>query len=207
VKYSREWMTFHLSKEWKDVDREIVIGLIQHLLLKVHKKKGTTTNIDLYYMFSKGLSKYSEASKTEPQLEDSFTRINEKFFSGEMDKPNLIWGDQSFRTLGKYEYNTNTITISRIFQESDSILLDYIMYHEMLHKKHQFKANNGRHLYHSSAFRADEAKFPNQEVIEKKLSMYASKVKRQTKQSFDDSNKSSRQIKKKRSFLDLIDFF
>jgi len=192
VKYSREWMTFHLSKEWRDVDREIVIGLLQSLLLKVHKEKGNTINIDLYNSFSRGLSKYSEVKETNPTLLESFMRINEKFFEGNLELTNLMWGDESFRTLGKYEFNINTITISTIFQESDPLLLDYVMYHEMLHKKHQFSSTNGRHLYHSPEFRKDEAKFPNQEVMEKKISHHASKIRRKSK---------------RKSLLDFFDFF
>ncbi|MEM3126968.1 MAG: hypothetical protein QW331_02790 [Candidatus Woesearchaeota archaeon] len=181
VKYAKDWMTFYLSNEWRDVDKEITIGLLQSLLLKVHKERKDTTNIDLYHEFSKGLSKYGEVTESDPVLLESFYRVNEKFFENNLEAPNLKWGDESFRTLGKYEYNTNTITISTIFKESDPLLLDYVMYHEMLHKKHSFKSKDGRHSYHSSEFRADEAKFPNQEVMEKKISYHAAKHRRKTK--------------------------
>ena len=45
-----------------------------------------------------------------------------------MQTPNLVWGKNSFRKLGSYEYGSDTITISKIFLESDKSLLDYVMY-------------------------------------------------------------------------------
>ena len=40
-----------LSKKWKNIDSEIVIGLIQSLLLKILKDKKETINTDLYRIF------------------------------------------------------------------------------------------------------------------------------------------------------------
>jgi hypothetical protein len=37
--------------------------------------------------------------------------------------------------------------------------LDYVMYHELLHKKHSFNVKNGRHQAHTTAFRNDERRF------------------------------------------------
>jgi predicted metal-dependent hydrolase len=38
---------------------------------------------------------------------------------------------------------------------------EYILYHEMLHIKHPARLTNGRRYYHTSAFRADERRFPS----------------------------------------------
>jgi predicted metal-dependent hydrolase len=37
--------------------------------------------------------------------------------------------------------------------------LDFVMYHELLHKKHGSMTVNGRRLSHSQAFRAEERQF------------------------------------------------
>jgi predicted metallopeptidase len=79
-----------------------------------------------------------------------------------MDKPNLVYASESFSKLGSYEYGSDTIYISTIFKNlppEDIKYLDYVMYHELLHKKHTFKVKNGRHQSHTTAFRKDEELF------------------------------------------------
>ena len=115
-------------------------------------------------------------TKTDEILEASFERINDAYFSGMLDKPNLQWGNASTSKLGCYEYGSDTITISTIFKKNESKeLLDYVMYHEMLHKKFKFQSRNGRNLHHSSEFKKMEAKFESRELMEKEISRVARK--------------------------------
>ncbi|MBN2052477.1 M48 family metallopeptidase [Candidatus Woesearchaeota archaeon] len=169
VKYTAFSMTFSLSRQWKKVGSEIQIGLIQSLLLKVYKEKKNTINIDLYNKFIKSIGDYSEVTESDPVLEQSFNRVNEKYFYGMLDKPNLKWGGNSFSKLGTYEYGANMVTISSIFKarEDDKQaeeLLDYIMYHELLHKKHKFSTKNGRSYHHTKHFREKEKAFENPNI-------------------------------------------
>ena len=48
-------ISVHLNLQWKDIDNEIKIGLIQTLLLKVFKRKVNTSNIELYNNFIKNI--------------------------------------------------------------------------------------------------------------------------------------------------------
>jgi len=173
VRHTPSSMSFNLSHEWRKVSDEIKIGLIQSLLLRVYKEKKKTINIDLYENFIKNIGDYSEVNKSNPVLEQSFRRVNEKYFGGFIDKPNLKWGNPSFSKLGSYEYGSNTIVISKAFQE-DEELLDYIMYHELLHKKYKFKTRNGRNYHHTRRFREKEKEFDNP-MIEKKLERFLKK--------------------------------
>jgi hypothetical protein len=163
VKYSSSMMQFNLSNNWKNIDEDIQVGLIESLLIKIFKIKGIKTdNMKLYEAYLKGLSKYARKHTHEKELEESFNRINEKFFDGQMEKPNLVFANESFHKLGSYEYSTDTVKMSTIFQnlaDEDKIHLDYVMYHELLHKKHTFNVKNGRHQAHTTAFRNDERKF------------------------------------------------
>ena len=108
-------------------------------------------------------------------LEVSFNRVNETFFNGMLDIPNLQWGSGSTTKLGSYEYGSDTITISTIFTDTKRELLDYVMYHEMLHKKFKFESKNGRTLHHSPEFKRMEAKFPNRDLMESEISNLARK--------------------------------
>ena len=178
VKYTSNSMVFSLSHNWKKISNDIKLGLIQSLLVKVHKSKKKTLNIDLYENFIKNVGDYSEVKQADSVLEQSFIRVNEKYFNGFIDKPNLKWGSESFSKLGTYEYGSNKVTISRVL-EDDQELLDYVMYHELLHKKHKFHTKNGRSFHHTSKFRKKEKEFENPDV-EKKLERFlrSKKVKR-----------------------------
>jgi len=163
VRYTRSHIEFSLSTLWKNIDEDIQIGLIESLVIRMFKIKGVSTSeMKLYESFMKGLSKYAKSSDHDPELEKSFDRVNEKFFNGMMEKPNLIYATESFRKLGSYEYSTNSIYISTIFKglpENEQKFLDYVVYHELLHKKHTFNVKNGRHQAHTTVFRNDEKKF------------------------------------------------
>lgn len=176
VKYLDNKIQFNLSKKWKTVSKEIQMGLIEELLLKIFKKKRKTTNIDLYNIFMKNLHISIPKINTDAVLETSFDRVNEKYFFGLVEKPNMVWGNYSLRKLGHYEYGSDTISISRIFKNSDSDVLDYIMYHEMLHKKHKFENKNGRNYHHTSEFRKKEKEFENSRLIEDNISRFIRKT-------------------------------
>ena len=167
VRYSRNSFQFNLSRKWKTVSREIQIGLIQGLMLRVFKEKKRTTNIDLYNSFMKNLHISIPKVINDPILEESFNKINEKYFFGLMEKPNLTWHN-SIRRLGSYEYGTDTISISKVLT-SDKNLLDYVMYHEALHKKHKFHDRNGRTFHHTKEFRRMEKGFENSEEMENRV--------------------------------------
>ena len=173
VKYTNEWMEFKLSHEWKKVSDEMKIGLIQNLLLKVYKDRRKTINMDLYENFIKGIGECRPATEIDPILEASFNRVNEKYLGGYMEIPNLLWGQESFSKLGMYTYADNTITMSTVLL-GDEELLDYVMYHEMLHKKHKYVTKNGRSHHHTKAFKDEEALFENPDV-EQKLHDYLRK--------------------------------
>lgn len=168
-------LMFHFSKDWKKISKEIQIGLIQELIVKILKDKKKTINMELYNLFMKNIHIAVPKTKTDEILEESFNRLNEVYFNGLVDKPNLQWGNSSTSKLGSYEYGSDTITISTIFRNERQEFLDYVMYHEMLHKKFKFQSKNGRNLHHSSEFRKMESKFENRDFIEKEISKIARK--------------------------------
>jgi predicted metal-dependent hydrolase len=179
ARYNKNMIQFTLSLQWKDVDDDIQIGVIQSLIIRIYKIKGINTDeMKLYETFMKSLSKYAKKHTHDPVLEESFNRVNEQFFNGMMDKPNLIFASESFSKLGSYEYGTDTVYISTIFNnlpEVEKKFLDYVIYHELLHKKHSFNVKNGRHQAHTTAFRNDEKKF--EENMESELSRWLRKKK------------------------------
>ncbi|MBI2176255.1 hypothetical protein HYU40_02795 [Candidatus Woesearchaeota archaeon] len=172
---------FSLSRSWKGTSDEIVIGLIQHLLIKILRKekfvkgrsKMASLNMQLYDDFIKGVSEVTVSNGIgDEALESSFRRVNEKYFLGFVDRPQLQWGSESFRKLASYDYHTNMITVSSLFLEAPERILDYLMYHEMLHKKLKFSSSNGRIRHHGSEFRRLEGQFDGSGAIEADLNSF-----------------------------------
>jgi len=180
VRYRFSSYSFNLATNWKKIDESIVIGLLQSLMLRSFKEKKETMNIQLYNNFMKHVHISIAKKDKNSILEESFDRVNEKYFEDFVEKPNLKLADSTTK-LGSYDFGTDTITISKnLLQDQEA--LDYVMYHEMLHKKHKFNFKNGRSYHHTRNFRQKEREFENSKEIEQRLKRIA--VKRKIKQSF-----------------------
>jgi len=95
-------------------------------------------------------------------LDESFARVNAAYFGGLMPKPKLVWNRTlTARKFGHYQPGRDTIMISVTLDAASvpTSLVDFVMYHELLHKKHGSMIVNGRRLSHSPAFRAEERRF------------------------------------------------
>ncbi len=176
-------ITCNLSVKWKPISDDIQIGMIQTLLVRLFKAKKNTMNIDLYNSFVRNLHLAIPKTRIDPSLKESFDRMNTQYFEGSLEISNLAFAGTSDRKLGSYNYKTDTIKISNVFKELPQRYLDYVMYHEMLHKKHKFKDKNGRSFYHTCQFKKDEKKYEGSETIEKELNQLLTSRARTIKQS------------------------
>lgn len=95
-------------------------------------------------------------------LNEIFARVNAAYFGGLMPKPILTWNRTlTARKFAHYQPSRDTIMISVTLDDPKvpAFVLDFVMYHELLHKKHGSMTVNGRRLSHSPAFRAEERRF------------------------------------------------
>ena len=173
-------MSFRLSKKWRGIDEDIRIGLFQSLLVKVfksgpYKDYNKNNKIELYNMFLKNIALVAPRKESAPKLIESFNRVNDQYFYGMMDMPNMLWGKHTLRKLGSYEYGNDTVIISQALREAPIEMCDYVMYHELLHKKHKFYHKNGKSYHHTHAFRKDEKSFKNALQLEKELKSFLRK--------------------------------
>ncbi|PYS86109.1 MAG: hypothetical protein DMF62_16955 [Acidobacteria bacterium] len=103
-------------------------------------------------------------------LDEVFEDVNIKYFSNSIRRPNLSWSmRKTFRVLGHHDATQNKIVISRSLDtpETPRFIVEYVMFHEMLHIKHPTITINGRRYNHTSAFRFDEERFPFYRAAEK----------------------------------------
>ncbi len=95
-------------------------------------------------------------------LDESFARVNAAYFHGQFSKPTLVWNRTlTARKFGHYQLSRDTVMISVSLDDArvPAYVVDFVMYHELLHKKHGVMIVNGRRLSHSPAFREDERRF------------------------------------------------
>lgn len=95
-------------------------------------------------------------------LDASYQRVNQEYFGGTMKKPVLTWNNVvTARKFGHYDGMRDSIMISiSLDQESvPEFVVDSVMHHELLHKKHGTMFVQGKRISHSPEFRRDERLF------------------------------------------------
>ncbi|NER32826.1 MAG: M48 family metallopeptidase [Oscillatoria sp. SIO1A7] len=106
-------------------------------------------------------------------LELLFAKVNREYFQGEMAKPRLTW-NRAFtkRCFGYYERSRDRVVISQTLDDSrvPEFVVEYVLYHELLHKKHGEQWQGGRRAVHTKSFRRDELKFAQYNEAEAWLS-------------------------------------
>jgi predicted metal-dependent hydrolase len=100
-------------------------------------------------------------------LEDIFEDLNRKYFYGLMARPLMTWSTERARNrLGHYDPAHNAIVVSSVFDHPrvPRYVVEYIVYHEMLHLKHPVKLRGSRRCVHSAEFQAEEKLFERLDV-------------------------------------------
>jgi len=111
----------------------------------------------------RGRKQIQSASGHQYHLEEIFEDLNRRFFHGLMGRPQLTWSrDHARNRLGHYDPAHNAIVISRVFDHPrvPRFVVEYIVFHEMLHLKHPVKLRGSRRCVHSREFMAEEKAFP-----------------------------------------------
>jgi len=99
-------------------------------------------------------------------LEAIFASLNERYFDGKLERPQLSWSQRrTRRILGHHDHVHKTIVISKTLDDKrvPQFLLEYVLYHEMLHVKHRPRLVNGRMYYHTAEFQSEERQFAHYE--------------------------------------------
>ena len=99
-----------------------------------------------------------------------FQRVNKQYFQNSMLHPRLIWSSRfALRRLGYYHPDSDTVTISCALdcQSVPPHVLEYVMYHELLHKVLGLKTVNSCRMAHTRKFKRLEKKFAQYQLAEK----------------------------------------
>jgi hypothetical protein len=133
---------------------------------------------------SRGRKVVSGAAGTVYDLDGVFEKVNLIYFAGKMTKPMLTWSARkTYRILGHHDPAHETIVISRSLDSRDvpKFVVEYVMFHEMLHVFHPTKNVNGRRMNHTREFRDHERKFIYYKEAEGWITANVRKLKRNAK--------------------------
>ncbi len=117
-------------------------------------------------------------------LEEMFDHLNADYFQNQIAKPTLSWSQRkTFRRFGHYDSIHQTIVLSKSLdaQTIPKTLVEFVLYHEMLHIKHPTKIIDGKHYSHTAAFRADEKLFHGYQFAFDSLNNLSEKLRKQAK--------------------------
>jgi predicted metal-dependent hydrolase len=106
---------------------------------------------------------HSEARGRHFDLEKMFEELNGKYFAGQLQKPHIGWSARSWRRqFGCYDPGPNQILLNRRLDHPrvPRCVVDYVLYHEMLHVKHPTRRSGCTLVSHSREFREEEKRFP-----------------------------------------------
>ena len=109
-------------------------------------------------------------------LERMFDELNARYFRNDLPKPNLGWSRQVWRRqFGSFDPGPNQILLNRRMDrpEVPRYVVEYVLYHEMLHVKHPTRKSGCSLVSHSPEFRAEEKLFPELERARKALDILA----------------------------------
>lgn len=93
-----------------------------------------------------------------------FEDLNRRFFAGQIGPVRIGWSPNRSRTmLGHYDDSHRTITITRWLDgpRVPRYVVEYLVFHEMLHVRFPVERRNHRRVVHSAAFCAAERGFPD----------------------------------------------
>ncbi|GAB1544083.1 hypothetical protein NUACC21_67590 [Scytonema sp. NUACC21] len=95
-------------------------------------------------------------------LDKLFDKVNSQYFAANLVKPRLTWSKvHTYRKFAHYEPARDRVVMSLSLDDASipEFVVEFVLYHELLHKYHGTKLVNGRRMAHTAEFRASERQF------------------------------------------------
>jgi len=150
-------------------------GVLDEIVRFIKKKRGKTPVIKQFIRQNQNFLKERKPRTVtiNPNgkiynLTDIFNSLNSEYFNNSLSVL-ITWGKRSpryavkRRTLGNYQKKTNIIRINPILdsRKVPRYVIEFIVYHEMLHAVIDTVLKNGRRSIHSKEFKNRELKYRN----------------------------------------------
>lgn len=188
-----------ISDILRNAPTEFHQALAQILIRKLYRKRVSKNDLQIYrdYLRKTEIQEKSvenrrtrgrkiiTTSKGEAyDLDELYNLLNQIYFENKLPKPVLTWSaKKTFRILGHHDSAHKTVVISKSLDDRrvPRYVVEYVLYHEMLHIKHPTVHHNGRRYNHTPVFRRDEENFAFFEEAESWIERNISTLKRKAK--------------------------
>jgi hypothetical protein len=108
--------------------------------------------------------KHIDPVGTHRSLLESYLRVSLDMDLTLPEVPKLSWSREVARhRFGHWDPDHQAVVISQVLDDPKvpEFVLDYVLYHELLHILHPVKMGSGsKRIVHSTAFKRDERRFP-----------------------------------------------
>jgi hypothetical protein len=168
---------FRLSESLRDAPEPVIEGIISILLARVEGVPEHRLDRDVVRAYKEFMvrreavrppirrgRKHVDPVGRHRSLLESYLRVVMDMGLHVPLVPKLSWSmTASGHRFGHWDADHQVIVISQILDDPEvpEFVLDYVVYHEVLHVIHPVKMGSGsKRIVHSSAFRRDERKFP-----------------------------------------------
>jgi hypothetical protein len=114
-------------------------------------------------------------------LTELFEDVNFRYFGGLMCAPELGWSLRPSRTtLGHYDPSHHVIVLSCLLdsEEAPRLVVEFIMFHEMLHLRFPTEHRGVRRCVHTSAFKSAERMFEGYKEAREQLTRFLERIHR-----------------------------
>lgn len=192
-------MLVKISDILRDAPAEFHESLAQILIRKLFRRRALAKDLQIYQDYLKQPQIHERTIENRRQrgrkiittskgaiydLDEIFLLLNQTYFQNSVPKPVLTWSaKKTFRILGHHDRTHETIAISRSLDDKKvpRFVVEYVIYHEMLHIKHPTHLKNGRRYNHTPAFRRDEENFAFFEEAENWIEENANSLRRKAR--------------------------
>lgn len=195
VRYDRGRMAFRLSDHLVDAPEPVLEGVVSVLItrllgLPIHRADPAAVAAYHAHVRDERFERRREESRrargrkhVDPvgayrSLIESFLRVSLDLGVAPPQVPTLSWSKTvSRRRFGHWDAAHGCIVISRVLDDPrvPEFVLDFVVYHEILHIIHPVENGPGRRRIHTAAFLRDEKRFPRREEAEAWLTRLASR--------------------------------
>jgi len=176
IEWNHKYIYLKISKYLTDAPENILEDLAIILLAKLYKIKPDKSIKDSYRDYTELIKdNIPKRKKTIPKGYDAqgiYYNLEYIFnnFERKLSVKFLGWSkNNSYTRLGYYDRERDLLVISKVFDSKKvpQNVVEYLMYHEMLHIFIPTTTINGRRRIHSSEFRKLERNFPEYSKIQK----------------------------------------
>lgn len=191
IRRREELVSVRFSDLLKRAPLEVLEGAAALLLSRVYRKRAPRALVRPYLEYARSDRMRRRIDRIRRQrvrrvptlaqgrhhdLSELFDRLNHQYFAGELHRPHIGWSTRSWRRqFGCYDPGPNQIVLNRRMDHAGipQFVVEYVLYHEMLHVKHPTRRSGCTLVSHSPEFRLEEKRFAQFAIARKFLDRLA----------------------------------